>query len=75
MSNIGGRPKAEMLIVESVQNAASNEGGDAKIALEHAQMMIDLGVDLLVEDFSCKAEDKALRMGRHGVVDTSTCFY
>ena len=70
MSNVSSISKAEMLVVEPVQNAAGDEWGDAKIALEHAQMMVDLGVDLLVEDFSCKLENKELRMGRHGVVDT-----
>jgi len=74
MPDVRGRQSAETLVIQSVQNAASNEWGDAKIALERAHMMGYSGVDLPVEDFSSEPEDKTLGMGRrHGQSIASCC--
>jgi len=60
MSCISSIPEAKPLIVEPVQNAASNEWRDAKIALEETEMMVDLWVDLFVQCLFRETQHKAL---------------
>jgi len=71
MPDVGGRHPAQLLVIQSVQNAASNERRDAEIALERAQMMGYSEVDLSVENFSSKPKNKTLRMSRHGLFHRS----
>jgi len=78
MPDIRSIPEAKMLFIEPVQNAAGNEQRNAKMALEHTQMVVDLWVDLFVKDLLGKLKHKPLGSSAHGGVDSESmlcCFW